>query len=403
MDTDDALMTPKNHENLTLETVKARARDLVPFLRDRAAATEANRAVLPETVEALHEAGLTRICQPARFGGYELGWDAPVELGRILAAACPSTAWLISIVGPHSAYIGRFPLEAQEEVWADAKGAVLAGATVARGGTIRREGDGLRIDGQFSFASGIDHAPWGFVIGTVEDDGDAVTCLMPRADFDIADTWHVSGMRGTGTKDIVAKNAFVPPHLFIKTRDLVAPDPPGAAHSDSELYWVEYVPYVATTLMGPVLGAAEGALNAYTESTRARIGAMFGDRPADSLAVQLRLAESAAEFRAAELLVESQMTYLRERAAAHEPVAPEKKIEFGRDRAYATRLCVASAHRLVQQMGASGLYDSNPVQRFFRDLSAMSAQFGIGWDRNMAPAGRLMLGLDDDAQHFWKT
>ena len=396
-------MNTANPQPPSLDVVKERARRLLPMLRDQAAATEANRSVVPETVEALHDAGLTRICQPARFGGYELSWDAPVDLGRILASACPSTAWLVSIVGPHSAYIGRFPLEAQEAVWADSKGAILAGATVSRGGTMRREGDGLRVAGQFGFASGVDHAPWGFVIGTVEDDGAAVTCLIPRADFDIADTWHVAGMRGTGTKDMVVKDAYVPPHLFIETRDLVVPNPPGAAHSDSELYWVEYAPYVATTLMGPVLGAAEGALTAYTDSTKSRIGAMFGDKPADSLSVQLRLAESAAEFRAAELLVESQMAYLRDHVARREPVSAEKQIEFGRDRAYATRLCVTSVHRLVQQMGASGLYDSNPVQRFFRDLSAMSAQFGIGWDRNMAPAGRQMLGIDNGAQHFWKT
>jgi 3-hydroxy-9,10-secoandrosta-1,3,5(10)-triene-9,17-dione monooxygenase len=97
------------------------------------------------------------------------------------------------------------------------------------------------------------------------------------------------------------------------------------------------------------------------------------------------------------------MTYLRAHVATRGAVSSEKQIEFGRDRAYATRLCVSLVHRLVQQMGASGLYDSNPVQRFFRDLSAMAAQFGIGWDRNMAPAGRQMLGIDNGAQHFWKT
>ena len=160
-------MNRENPQPPSLNVVKERARGLLPMLRDQAAATEANRSVVPETVEALHYAGLTRICQPARFGGYELSWDAPVDLGRILASACPSTAWLVSIVGPHSAYIGRFPLEAQEAVWADSKGAILAGATVSRGGTMRREGDGLRVAGQFGFASGVDHAPWGFVIGTV--------------------------------------------------------------------------------------------------------------------------------------------------------------------------------------------------------------------------------------------
>ncbi|MDA1057578.1 MAG: acyl-CoA dehydrogenase family protein [Proteobacteria bacterium] len=396
-------MNGGNAQIPTLEAVAEGARALLPMLRGQAAATEANRTVLPATVEALHAAGLTRICQPARFGGYELGWDAPVVLGRILASACPSTAWLVSIVGPHAAYVGRFPLEAQEEVWRDGKGAVLAGATVARGGKIRRDGDGLRLDGQFAFASGVDHAPWGFVIGTVEDDGDAVTCLLPRRDFEIADTWHVAGLRGTGTKDMVFKDAYVPPHLFIKTRDLVAPEPPGAQHSDAALYRIEYVPYVATTLMGPLLGAAEGALQAYTESTKTRVGALFGDRPAASLSVQLRLAESAAEFRAAELMVEAQMSYLRDRAAAREPVPQDQQIAFARDRAYVTRLCVTLVHRLVQQMGASGLYDSNPVQRMFRDLSAMSQQFGVGWDRNMAPAGRLMLGIENETQHFWKT
>jgi len=63
----------------SLETLKDRARGLVPMLRDQAGATEANRSVIPETVAALHDAGLTRICQPARFGGYELSWDAPVD------------------------------------------------------------------------------------------------------------------------------------------------------------------------------------------------------------------------------------------------------------------------------------------------------------------------------------
>lgn len=387
----------------SLETLKQRAHALVPMLREQAQATEANRSVLPETVAALHEAGLTRICQPARFGGYELGWEAPVDLGRILASACPSTAWLISIVGPHSAYVGRFPLEAQQTVWSNGEGTIMAGATVARGGTIRRGRGGLRVDGQFSFASGVDYAPWAFVIGKVEDDGEPITCLLPRKDFEIVDTWHVAGLRGTGTKDIVMTDAFVPPHLFIRTSDLVAVDPPGSQHSSSELYWVEYLPYVSTTLMGPVLGAAQGALQAYTESTKARVGAMFEDQPAKSLPVQLRLAESAAEFRAAELLVEAQMSYLINKVNSHCPVPLEKQIEFGRDRAYAMRLCESLVHRLVKQMGASGLYDSNPVQRFYRDLSAMSAQFGIGWDRNMAPAGRLMLGVDNEPQHFWKT
>ena len=57
----------------------ARARALIPQLRDRAARTEELRRLPPETERDLHEAGLFRIVQPKRVGGSELDYVALVE------------------------------------------------------------------------------------------------------------------------------------------------------------------------------------------------------------------------------------------------------------------------------------------------------------------------------------
>ena len=64
-----------------------------------------------------------------------------------------------------------------------------------------------------------------------------------------------------------------------------------------------------------------------------------------------------------------------------------------RDRAFIAKLCVNAVNRLVGQMGAVGLYDTNPVHRYSRDVNAMAAQFGANWDRNMSIFGKFEFGI----------
>jgi len=386
----------------TIEDLIQRIEALAPTLAARASETEQRRAPLPETVAAFRAAGLLRVFVPRRYGGLALGWRAPYVLGRAIARHCPSSTWLVSIVGPHAAYTGRFPVAAQDEVWAEGPDIVIAAATVSRGGRLTRDRDGVRVAGHFGFASAVDHASWALIIGATES-GEAISCLLPRRDFSIEDDWYAAGLRGTGTKTIVA-DAWVPAHRIVSSRILIGPRPPGSVQNPEPMYAREYTPFVAGVLLGPMLGATEAGIDAYVTTTRARVGALFGNRPAEMTTVQERLAESTAEFRAAELLADAVMNHLLAREADGGSISPERQLEFGRDRSFAMKLCTGAMQRLTQQMGALGLFDDNPVQRFARDVAAMATHFGVGWDRNMVAFGRALLNPGDVQEHpFWKT
>ncbi len=384
----------------TRDELVDRARRLVPRLRDRARRTEELRRLPDETFADLMEAGFFKLFQPARYRGYEMDWGIQVDVGREVGRGCGSSAWIVSVVGSHAAILGRFADEAQRDVWHDDPDVLIATGSARTEGEAKPVDGGFLLRGTWRFASGVDFAPWSIaaapllIAGQPFDHRNLVQCLVPRSDYRIVDDWHVSGLRGTGSKNIVIdEEVFVPEHRTLKFADFLGARPPGAATSDSYVYDVEFAVYFGTSLLGPILGAAYGALEEYTESTRSRVGAIFRDKVADALPVQLRLARSAAEIDAAALVAQRILDVLHRRGTAGETLTPQERVESMRDRAFLTRTCVDAVHRLVRQMGASGLSDANAVQRHFRDISAMATQIGVAWDRNLGPYGKWALGM----------
>ena len=123
------------------EEIFSRARDLVPVLRERAQETEKRRSLPPETMRDLYDAGLLRILQPARYGGYEMDWPMHLEAARILARVCPSTAWIVSVVGAHAAIAARLNKRCQDDIWGDSHDVLIATATAPSvGGVYKVDG-----------------------------------------------------------------------------------------------------------------------------------------------------------------------------------------------------------------------------------------------------------------------
>jgi 3-hydroxy-9,10-secoandrosta-1,3,5(10)-triene-9,17-dione monooxygenase len=370
-----------------------RAHALGPKFRERAAATEANRSLLKETMRDLFDARLVRFFQPRRHGGFELEWGAQYSIGRAVANYCPSTAWIVAVVGAHASFLARMRPEVQDEVWGPNQDQLIATASVNKRGGAKRVPGGLRVDGQWGFSSGCDHADWLLFGVKVENSHDHYQIVVPRRDVEIVDTWFVAGMRGTGTKDLALKDVFVPEHRTLHVLEWINANPPGARVNPGYISHVEFAPFVGTSLLGPMVGSAEGAFHNYVEATRVRRGVMFGDVAAEAATVQLRLAESSAELAAANLIVRDQIGYLREAGRTRATVPGERRLAMNRDRAFAVRLCVQATERLVSQMGAMGVFDSNPVQRHARDVNGIATQIGINWDRNMAPYAKWLLGV----------
>jgi len=389
----------KTHARPSLDELKSRAEALIPVMRDRAGAAEDARRLSDETIRDLYDAQLLQLFVPACYGGVEADWPAIVWCSRLIARGCASSGWMVSVVGGHTAITSRLSKKCQDVIYKGGPEKIVTTASAQTTGTIVKEDGGYRLNGVWRFGSGIDHADWVQVTGPCHNhptppDHNIFRATVPRNVVEVDDTWHVAGMRATGSKDLRFEDVFVADDWVVTSTENFGMHPPGADRSPSAyLFDVPFMPYFTNWMIGPVLGCAEGAYEEYITATKARIASMSGAKVAEQSTVQERLAESASEINCASLLFESIVETMHTAGLERRPLTPAELIVINRDRVYLTRLCMNAVQRLVKQMGAIGIYNTNPVQRHWRDISVMGSQMGVNWDLNMIPFGKWVLGL----------
>ena len=212
----------------------AKADGLVPVLRDRAPEAEALRRCPDATIRDFVDSGLLRACQPAAYGGHEMGYDVLCAIIQRLAQGCASQAWVYMVLADNPLKLATFSKQAQDDVWAG-DATTRIGIAVAAVGVGKPVEGGVLWSGRHGFVSGIDHADWLICGGFVEDGGARRGCmvLMPKSEVEVIDDWHVVGLAGTGSKTFVAKDVFVPAHRMIDKKDYDAGTAPGAALYDA--------------------------------------------------------------------------------------------------------------------------------------------------------------------------
>lgn len=362
---------------------------MVPLLKRRAAHTEARRRIPQETVDQIIAGGLLRLANPDRYGGYGLDCDTIFEIEMQLGRGCGSSAWCYGVWAIHNWVTGHFPEQAQEEYFADPDVISSTSYTPARASVTAAPG-GYRLSGQWDFSSGCDFAKW----ATVGGNGPAglLWFLVPRSDFRIIDTWHVSGLRGTGSKDVVMEDVFVPEHRVLDTRLSTEGKTGGWDLHQRPGYRAPLLSLFPFTLVSPAIGMAQGAVEEFAAQLLQRSGPT-GVRLAESAAAQLRLAESAAEVDAARAVLRTNCREILGRAAAGETPSLLDRARYRRDHGFIATLCVRSVDRLFEAAGGHALYDSNPLQRFWRDVHAATHQSALHWDTTAEQYARLRLGL----------
>jgi alkylation response protein AidB-like acyl-CoA dehydrogenase len=352
------------------------AADWAIVLRERAAEAEALRRLPDSTAAELRLSPLLRICQPARFGGLEQDWTALCETSIELARGDASQAWVANIFAEHAYMVSLFPDAAQREVFGARGDAFIAASLLPAGNRAAAVEGGYRLDGKWSFASGVHHADWviiGEVVAAESGPAEHHFFLVPARDVRIDDDWHTLGMVGTGSASVVLRQVFVPGHRAVANREVAAGAAPGAAVNGAPLYRMPIAGFAQSALAAVPVGIAFGMVDDFARMLRAK--------PAASQVLQEALSDAAAAAQAAKLLVLEVVRDNMRRLAAGAALGEAELARTLRDGAYAVKLAKHAALRLMEATGAHGLYLDRPMQRAFRDIVAAANHGSLGWER----------------------
>ena len=373
------------------EELVRRAAQLVPTLRERASRAEEMRRIPKETVDDLHATGLLRAAQPGRFGGMGLDLDVVFQVAREFGRGCGSTAWSYSVWASHNWLVGTFPEQAQREYWANSANVLSSTSFNTSNSKLTAVENGYKLSGHWRFASGCDEASW-VMLGGVGPEG-LLYLLVPKSDYVIEDTWYVSGLRGTGSKDIVVEDAFVPEHRAVLETDIQEARSPGRRVHDTANYRVPMGSILPYTLASPIIGMAQGTLDEFENYTRRRVFARSGQNMDEFATIHVRLAESEAEVRAAQLIMLEDCGELFELGRRGETPTLDDRARYRRDQAYVVKLCLRAVNRLFEAGGGYALFDTSPLQRFHRDAHAASHHSSLSWDVAAEEYGRVRMGI----------
>ena len=372
----------------------SRARALAPKLRERAIKAERDRNIPRESVDDYIAAGLIHTLQPKRWGGYEHDhetmFDIAIELGQ---STCGSSAWCLNYLGDHACILAHFPEEAQHDVWSRDKAACIA-TSAAPTGKVAVAPGGYKLDGRWSWCSGLRHSQWIMIGGLAFRDGehhpDMRLYLVPVPEAKQEDTWFCAGLSATGSNTAVLDNVFVPEHRSVSFATLRDAHSPGSRINTNPIYRTPFIAVHSYALLGPAMGLARGAYAEFTQWTRQRYLTYTQLAIAQHVPVQIRLAEIGAQIDAAELLARRCLATAR---ADYTGMTIETRTLLRRDWTYAMKMLRDAMDALVKIGGSSGLMQSNPIQRCWRDVHAISSHVVMNWDVPAENFGRMELGL----------
>ncbi|MBR1142484.1 acyl-CoA dehydrogenase family protein [Bradyrhizobium sp. AUGA SZCCT0431] len=381
--------------------IVARARALIPKLRERAARTEELRRLPPETERDLHDAGLFRIVQPKRVGGAELDYVALVDCADALGQADASVAWNFANLASHHWMLGMFDRHAQEAVWDKDADALIASSFIFPAGRARKVNGGYVLNGHWPFSSGVESCDWNMLASVVssDDDADGIEYrifLLNKSDYKINDTWNATGLCGTGSNDVRVTDAFIAEQMTIAVSDLTGGPTPGSAINPNALYALPVFSLFPYVLSGVGLGNAQACLNDYVEFARHRASTYNRAKLSDMQTTQIKIAEASAKIDAARLVMRTNcIDAMADARRGHVPDIADKT-RLRRDGAFSVNLCTDAVSLLFAASGARSLFTSGALQRQFRDAHAVNSHLAFNFDAAGTNYGRVALGLPSE-------
>lgn len=366
--------------------------DFVTRLAERAHEAEQERRLPQATLDDLVASEFTELLVPARFGGKESPFPDLLGPVREMAHGCASSAWTIGFYALHNWMVALFEEQAQAEAFAERP--FLAPAPLAPTGRGRPDGDGVRLSGRWSWATGVMHGNW-IMVGALCGPDDAIypaLALLPIADATVVDVWHTDGMRATGSNDVVIENAYVPAHRLVRVTDIYAGTAPGAVLHASPTYRWPMVPALALLAAMPALGSAERVATLYTERLGERVLAYEGVRQKDKPLAQARLGEAEVRLRALRAVLDDTVGDIETLVRAGDAVPPATRARARMTAAHIVHESRAVIGLLLEASGAGAHFVSNPLQRIKRDVDVIAGHVVFDYDTSRELAGALAIG-----------
>jgi alkylation response protein AidB-like acyl-CoA dehydrogenase len=384
--------------NISTTTFQA-LEELLPRVRERRGEIETQRKLPRDLVDDLRRTGLFRMAVPRAIRGAEATPMTLMTAAELIATADGSVGWCAMVGTSNNVVSGYMNEDGAREIFSDPT-QPTAGIAAPIGRAVKENG-GLRVTGRWPFGSGITHSPWLWA-GTFLIDGDTpvmtphgpemLHVCIPVNEVTIHDTWHVSGMCGTGSNDFSVENVFVPHRRVFR---LVDP----AGHRKEPLYQMPPVGLFVYQVAAVALGIARGALDDVTGLVQHKKPAMYetviGDRPATQIAIAR--AEAALSSARALLfgLVERMWEGVR---AGRQPSLREQAIARAAS-THAVETAAAVTRTASTHAGGTSLFMSSALQQRTRDAEALTHHFTVAphtWEQ----VGRVLLARDPGVPAF---
>jgi 3-hydroxy-9,10-secoandrosta-1,3,5(10)-triene-9,17-dione monooxygenase len=379
-------------------TLIEKAKRLAPQLAETVAEDSRLRRLSDRTWTLLLEGGFVRSLQPARWGGGEVTPIEFVDAMMQIARVSPSAGWVAGVIGVHPWQLALFDERAQREIW-EKDPAAMHSSSYNPTGKAEKVAGGYKLSGRWSFSSGCDLCR-GVILGAIcgtRDVGDKQvpdfrSFILLADQYRIDDNWHVAGLRGTGSKDIVVEDAFVPEYRTQSHIDYALGLPlPGQKLNAGPLYRMPWSVVFHTALASSVLGSARGFIDTWIAQTRDRT-LSFGSRAADDALMQQRLAEALWYLDATVTRMRADVLELWQMAEAREAVSMQLRAQVRWNMNRGCELIAQSIGELFRAASGRAVFLDHPLQQRFQDIQAAMAHAYMGPDPLAKAVGGHLLG-----------
>ncbi len=346
---------------------------------------------LPDAVGQAYIANnVYRLLMPAEYGGEEIDLQTYYDLVEEVASYDGSAGWNFSIGSSTPIIMADLPPAKLRMLFATADSCIAASTTPL--GRAEEVDGGYRLSGRFAWASGIHQARWVLALGAIFDGatmrkspaGTPVVLgfLMPKESCKVLDTWHVLGMRGTGSTEFEADRVFVPKEMAIRIFH-------GESRHPHPIFRLPptYFGYNHVSVMNGIARSAVAALKTLATKKTSPLGSMRDDPQA-----QYAVAKAEALVEANRLSVKHSFGLMWEKVVAHEPVPIESRARLRRAISNAAENAVEAVNLCYRAAGGTAMYESSPFARALRDINSAATHMAVRRVM-MEDAGRVTLGL----------